>query len=100
MIYCHGKKIILRIVLKLKNPPKISLLITKWSISQTYIKGARQNYLCKFILTFYLHVNVFIGGHFECWKRYILLALRRFDNLCSSLTLIYVTRWYRERSEI
>jgi hypothetical protein len=29
MIYCHGKKIILRIVLKLKNPPKISLLITK-----------------------------------------------------------------------
>jgi hypothetical protein len=27
--YCHGKKIILRIVLNLKNPPKISLLITK-----------------------------------------------------------------------
>jgi hypothetical protein len=32
-----GNTIILRIVLKLKNPPKISLLITKLSISQTYI---------------------------------------------------------------
>jgi hypothetical protein len=29
MKYCHGKKRILRIVLKLKNPPKISLLVTK-----------------------------------------------------------------------
>ena len=29
MKYCHGNTIILRIVLKLKNPPKISLLITK-----------------------------------------------------------------------
>jgi hypothetical protein len=59
-------------------------------------KGARQKYLCKFILTFSLHVNVFIGRHFECWKRYILLAYRRRDNLCSSLTLIYVTRWFSE----
>jgi hypothetical protein len=33
----YGNTIILRIVLKLKNPPKISLLITKLSISQTYI---------------------------------------------------------------
>jgi hypothetical protein len=29
MKYCHGNTIILRIVLKLKNPLKISLLITK-----------------------------------------------------------------------
>jgi hypothetical protein len=34
---CHGNTIILRILLKLKNPPQISLLITKLSISQTYI---------------------------------------------------------------
>jgi hypothetical protein len=34
---CHGNTIILRIVLKLKNHPKISLLIRKLSISQTYI---------------------------------------------------------------
>jgi hypothetical protein len=29
MKYCHGNTTILRIVLKLRNPPKISLLITK-----------------------------------------------------------------------
>jgi hypothetical protein len=29
MMYCHGNTIILRIVLKLKNPPQISLLIAK-----------------------------------------------------------------------
>jgi hypothetical protein len=40
--------------------------------------------------------SIFIGRHFECWKRYILLAYRRRNNLCSSLTLIYVTRWYSE----
>jgi hypothetical protein len=34
---CHGNTIILRIVLKLKNSPNISLLIMQWSISQTYI---------------------------------------------------------------
>jgi hypothetical protein len=37
MKYCHGNTIILRIALKLKNPPEISLLITKRSISQAYI---------------------------------------------------------------
>jgi hypothetical protein len=40
--------------------------------------------------------SIFIGRHFECWKRYILLAYRRRNILCSSLTLIYVTRWYSE----
>jgi hypothetical protein len=40
--------------------------------------------------------SIFIGRHFECWKRYILLAYRRRNNLCLSLTLIYVTRWYSE----
>jgi hypothetical protein len=40
--------------------------------------------------------SIFIGRHFECWKRYILLAYRRRNNFCSSLTLIYVTRWYSE----
>jgi hypothetical protein len=32
--------------------------------------------------------SIFIGRHFECWKRYILLAYCRRNNLCSSLTLI------------
>jgi hypothetical protein len=40
--------------------------------------------------------SIFIGRHFEYWKRYILLAYRRRNNLCSSLTLIYVTQWYSE----
>ena len=33
MNYCHGNTIILRIVLKLKNPLKISLLISKCMIN-------------------------------------------------------------------
>jgi hypothetical protein len=86
-------------------PPGVPLLEDQEELRLTNItsltgKGARQNYLCKFILTFLITCGYFqICFHrapFWMLKAVYIISLSQARKFMLSLTLIYVTRWYSE----